>query len=162
MLNPDGVRYGNYRSNLIGRVFLLISIGVDLNRRWINPSRFLHPTIFWSKKLIKIIHMERRVALYCDIHGHSRKKNVFMYGCHSPSSDIYSHRNNSLIRLIPYLMSQRSKIFCYNDCKFANEKEKEATARIVLFKEFGIVNSYTIESTFYGSDFLKESHPSNN
>lgn len=106
--------------------------------------------------------MERRVALYCDIHGHSRKKNVFMYGCHSPSSDIYSHRNNSLIRLIPYLMSQWSKIFCYNDCKFANEKEKEATARIVLFKEFGIVNSYTIESTFYGSDFLKESHPSNN
>lgn len=24
---------------------------------------------------------EREVVLYCDFHGHSRKNNVFMYGC---------------------------------------------------------------------------------
>jgi len=41
------------------------------------------------------------------------------------------------------------------DCKFASEKEKETTARIVLFKELGILNSYTLESTFYGSDIFK-------
>jgi len=23
----------------------------------------------------------RRVAFFCDIHGHSRSKNLFMYGC---------------------------------------------------------------------------------
>lgn len=34
------------------------------------------------------------------------------------------------------------------------EKEKEATARIVLFKEFGIQNSYTLEATFYGSEHM--------
>lgn len=44
MLNPDGVIYGNYRSSLLG---------VDLNRRWKNPSKFLHPTIYYSKQLIK-------------------------------------------------------------------------------------------------------------
>lgn len=25
--------------------------------------------------------VEREVVLYCDFHGHSRKNNVFMYGC---------------------------------------------------------------------------------
>jgi murein tripeptide amidase MpaA len=96
MLNPDGVRYGHYRTSLVG---------VDLNRRWVNPSRYLHPTIFWAKKIARMLHFERKIALSCDIHGHSKKKNVFMYGCYSPSSDINAHRNNSLIKLIPYLMS---------------------------------------------------------
>lgn len=40
MLNVDGVRYGNYRTSLLG---------VDLNRRWINPHKLLHPTIFYTK-----------------------------------------------------------------------------------------------------------------
>jgi hypothetical protein len=35
------------------------------------------------------------------------------------------------------------------DCKFGNEREKESTGRLVCFKEFGILNSYTLESTFY-------------
>lgn len=38
------------------------------------------------------------------------------------------------------------------DCKFALEKEKESTARIVLFKELNIVNSYTMEASFFGSE----------
>ena len=40
MLNPDGVIYGNYRCSLLG---------VDLNRRWVNPSKILHPTIYYTK-----------------------------------------------------------------------------------------------------------------
>jgi len=36
------------------------------------------------------------------------------------------------------------------------EKDKEATARIVLFKEFGIQNSYTLEATFYGSEHFSK------
>ncbi len=44
MLNPDGVINGNYRSSLAG---------CDLNRRWKNPSKILHPTIYHTKKLIK-------------------------------------------------------------------------------------------------------------
>jgi hypothetical protein len=40
------------------------------------------------------------------------------------------------------------------------EKDKETTARIVLFKELGIVNSYTLEATFFGSEHFKK--PRNN
>lgn len=71
-LNPDGVIYGNYRCSLLG---------CDLNRKWDKPNRLLHPTIFYSKQLIRHMHMERKVTLFCDLHGHSRKKNAFFYGC---------------------------------------------------------------------------------
>ena len=97
MLNPDGVIYGHYRSSLLG---------VDLNRRWKNPSKFLHPTIYYSKQLIKWLHAFQKhpfrinnyeiggVVMTCDFHGHSRKKNVFMYGCFQPQiNDVYSITN---------------------------------------------------------------------
>ena len=47
MLNPDGVIYGNYRCSLLG---------CDLNRRWDNPNRLLHPTVYYAKKLVKHMH----------------------------------------------------------------------------------------------------------
>ena len=72
MLNPDGVIHGNYRCSLLG---------CDLNRKWPQPNRFLHPTIFHTKQLIKYLSWERKVTLYCDMHGHSRKQGVFFYGC---------------------------------------------------------------------------------
>ena len=89
MLNPDGVVYGNYRSSMLG---------VDLNRRWKNPSKFLHPTIYYTKAMIKwlmtlgpnseggVVATKQgcgNVVMACDFHGHSRKNNVFMYGCTS-------------------------------------------------------------------------------
>lgn len=75
MLNPDGVINGNYRSSLAG---------CDLNRRWKYPSPVLHPTIYYCKKLIKTFASERPLALFVDLHGHSRRKNVFMYGNTDP------------------------------------------------------------------------------
>ena len=34
------------------------------------------------KELIsKLIEDDIRITLYCDLHAHSRKYNVFMYGC---------------------------------------------------------------------------------
>ena len=44
MLNPDGVINGNYRCSLSGQ---------DLNRQWVDPSRSLHPTIFYTKMMLK-------------------------------------------------------------------------------------------------------------
>ncbi len=57
--------------------------GEDLNRRWISPSPALHPEIFHSKALLEYASRVLRVRpfVFCDLHGHSRKKNVFLYGC---------------------------------------------------------------------------------
>lgn len=157
MLNPDGVVYGNYRSSMLG---------VDLNRRWKNPSKFLHPSIYYTKSLIKWLMTQGsdispvkqscgNVVLTCDFHGHSRKNNVFMYGCVSQSQlDGVSFVQNQMMHMIPDAISQICPIFNAKDCKFALEKEKETTARIVLFKELGIINSYTLETTFFKSDLL--------
>lgn len=144
MLNPDGVYNGNYRTN---------SIGVDLNRRWINPSKILHPTLWHCKEMLRSLvsraDVTGGVALYLDMHGHSRKRNVFMYGCNYNDKE-NQFRNNNLIKIIPNLMAQRNpKMFSSSDCKFANEKDKESTGRIVVFKELGILTSYTLESTYY-------------
>ncbi|XP_077673640.1 cytosolic carboxypeptidase 1 isoform X3 [Eretmochelys imbricata] len=73
MLNPDGVINGNHRCSLSGE---------DLNRQWQNPNPDLHPTIYHAKGLLQYLAAIKHLPLvYCDYHGHSRKKNVFMYGC---------------------------------------------------------------------------------
>jgi len=51
-----------------------------LNRRWKAPSKILHPVNSAVKKLIRSFVKEREIILYCDLHGHSRRKNIFMYG----------------------------------------------------------------------------------
>ena len=141
MLNPDGVIYGNYRCSLLG---------VDLNRRWQSPNKHLHPTIFYSKRLFQAFSESHSVSLYCDLHGHSMKKNVFMYACGLRGNDPDSLRTNLLAKLIPLCLSTRNRIFSLRDTKFRLEKSKEGTARIVMFKELHIVNSYTLEASFYG------------
>lgn len=96
MINPDGVIYGNYRCSLLG---------VDLNRRWINPSKVLHPTIYHLKQMIKMFDVERKVELFTDIHGHSRKKNAFMYGCSISQVETHSNKGNATIKALPFMLS---------------------------------------------------------
>lgn len=80
MLNPDGVILGNSKSSLLG---------CDLNRRWIKPSKYLHPTIYYTKSLLKYFNKKMcepevksgGVVMYIDIHGNNKKMDMFMYGC---------------------------------------------------------------------------------
>ena len=137
MLNPDGVINGNYRCSLAG---------CDLNRRWKTPSKVLHPTIYHTKKLVKQIHQERGLILFCDLHGHSRKQNVFMYGCNNKT-------NPGETRIFPFILGKMNDYFCFEYSRFGNQKSKEATARISLYKELkSMPNVYTMESSFAGCD----------
>lgn len=137
MLNPDGVINGNYRCNLAG---------VDLNRQWKEPIKHLHPTIFAAKKMIKAFSRERKVELICDLHGHSRRKNIFMYGCDDSN---YPERT----RTFPYILSKASNFFSYKNCSFRMQKSKQSTLRIAIFNETKVLSTYTLESTFCGCDF---------
>ena len=94
MLNPDGVIYGNYRCSLVG---------CDLNRKWEKPNRLLHPTIYYSKLLIRQMHSERKVVAYMDLHGHSRKQNAFFYGCSYKNYEQEGRIKNAQLRIIPLL-----------------------------------------------------------
>lgn len=68
------------------------------------------------------------------MHGHSRKKSVFMYG---PSFPIHDHRYMRM-RVIPKLMSEKSEMFRFFSCKFRLQESKRKTARVVMWKEFNI------------------------
>ena len=137
MLNPDGVVLGNYRSCLSGS---------DLNRQFQYPDTKLHPTVAHLKSLIAQTTREHKVLAFVDMHAHSKKKSVFMYGPHYPlHSDKYY-----TMRVIPKLMSERTQMFRYYSCKFRNDKEKAKAARMVVSKEFGLANSYTLEASFHG------------
>jgi cytosolic carboxypeptidase protein 2/3 len=109
MLNPDGVINGNYRCSLAG---------CDLNRRWKTPSKLLHPTIYHVKKLAKQLHLERTLALFCDLHGHSRKNNVFMYGCNKFEDPQWT-------RIFPFMLSKLNPYFSFENSRFGIQKDKE-------------------------------------
>jgi len=141
MLNPDGVRYGNYRCSLLG---------VDLNRRWLNPSKALHPTVFYTKRMLQVFAEEHQVAFFCDFHGHSCKRNVFMYGCSKPATTFDYRKANVSAKILPLVLSSANKLVSWADCHFRMDKSKEATARSVVCSELNIMESYTIEASFYG------------
>lgn len=143
MLNPDGVIYGNYRCSLLG---------CDLNRKWEKPNRLLHPTIFYSKQLIRHMHGERKVLLFADFHGHSRKQHAFFYGCCYRNYEQEGRVKNAQLRIIPLMCCQRSSLFSFKGCGFRIEKCKESTARVVIFRELNIMNSFTLECSFFGKE----------
>lgn len=43
-------------------------------------------------------------------------------------------------------------MFDFSSCRFTIERAKESTARVVLYREFGVLNSFTLESTYCGVD----------
>lgn len=143
MINPDGVRYGNSRCSLLG---------IDLNRRWSEANEILHPEIYAAKELIKLTKEMHEVVMYCDIHSHAKKRNVFMYGCRVSNPDKAMKKKNMVARMIPMLLDKKNLNFSYKDSHFKMEKNKESTGRIVVYKEMGIVNSYTLETSFFGKD----------
>lgn len=86
--------------------------------------------------------------MMCDIHGHSRKRNSFIYGCTTAANG--SFLSWTKVRLLPRIMARRSEMFNYRNCKFKLENNKLGTARVVGWKEMTITNSFTLENSFYG------------
>ncbi|ETM49201.1 hypothetical protein, variant [Phytophthora nicotianae P10297] len=141
ILNPDGVYYGNSRCGLSA---------CDLNRQWQTPSKALHPTIFHAKELLVKERSTRGVAFYCDMHGHSRKKNVFMYGCDT------KRKPNPAARMFAKVFSMQQtakKYISFPHCSFKVSKDKETTARVVVANELKINWSFTLEASFCGASY---------
>ena len=92
----------------------------------------------------------RDVNMYIDLHGHSRKYNVFMYGCDEKK------KAKPLVRAFPKFFSLHpvgGKYVNYADCSFHVRKGRESTARVVVSKELNIPLSFTLEATFCGSNY---------
>jgi cytosolic carboxypeptidase protein 2/3 len=101
MLNPDGVAVGNYRCSLSGQ---------DLNRQWAGATSRVFPEIYYTKQMFKKTLDSRKIFMFVDVHGHSRKKNIFMYGCHNKNTD---KKNQE--KVFPLLMSSKHGSFSFED-----------------------------------------------
>ncbi|KER24734.1 hypothetical protein T265_07684 [Opisthorchis viverrini] len=136
MLNPDGVIVGNYRCSLSG---------CDLNRKYHSDLKRFFPTVWHAKEMVMNTMQDYAVLVYCDFHGHSRKQQMFIYGCRSLNPETRFHD-----RVFPAMLSKNApNLFDYSKCRFTVQKEKEGTGRVVMWRT-GILNSYTLEATFCG------------
>ncbi|NXX16842.1 CBPC2 carboxypeptidase, partial [Podargus strigoides] len=139
MLNPDGVVVGNSRCSLAGR---------DPNRAYGTGLRDTFPGVWHLRAMVERLLAEREVVLYCDFHGHSRKNNVFMYGCDGGGAGAGSRLHQ---RIFPLMLSKNAPDkFSFPSCKFQVQKSKAGTGRVVMWR-MGVSNSYTMEVAFGGS-----------
>ncbi|XP_040464809.1 cytosolic carboxypeptidase 2 [Falco naumanni] len=139
MLNPDGVVVGNSRCSLAGR---------DPNRAYRTALRSSFPSVWHLRAMVERVLAEREVVLYCDFHGHSRKNNVFMYGCDSGRAGAGPRLCQ---RVFPLMLSKNAPDkFSFLSCKFKVQKSKAGTGRVVMWR-MGVSNSYTMEAAFGGS-----------
>jgi len=139
MLNPDGVVMGNTRYSVEGD---------DLNRCWDNPLIDIHPAIHSLKEMLKVITSENEIKMYCDLHGHSKKYNSFIYACHHVANA--THGSWLSTRLLARILSQKCKMFDYYQCLYSVKPDKLNTGRVIVWKEFKVTNSFTLESSIFG------------
>ncbi|RZF43046.1 hypothetical protein LSTR_LSTR001224 [Laodelphax striatellus] len=138
MLNPDGVIVGNNRCSLTGR---------DLNRQYRTVIRETYPPVWHTKLMIRRLMEECGIAMYCDLHAHSRKHNIFIYGCENKRYvDKRLHE-----QVFPLMLHKNAADkFSFENCKFRIQRSKEGTGRVVIWM-MGVANSYTMEASFGGS-----------
>uniref|UniRef100_A0A663F3K6 Cytosolic carboxypeptidase 2 n=1 Tax=Aquila chrysaetos chrysaetos TaxID=223781 RepID=A0A663F3K6_AQUCH len=139
MLNPDGVVVGNSRCSLAGR---------DPNRAYGTALCGSFPGVWHLRAMVERVLAEREVVLYCDFHGHSRKNNVFMYGCDGGGAGAGLRLCQ---RVFPLMLSKNAPDkFSFPSCKFKVQKSKAGTGRVIMWR-MGVSNSYTMEAAFGGS-----------
>ncbi|KAK9303389.1 hypothetical protein QLX08_004884 [Tetragonisca angustula] len=139
MLNPDGVIVGNNRCSLSGK---------DLNRQYRTVMRESYPSVWHTKLMIRRLLEECGVAIYCDLHAHSRKHNIFVYGCESKRTASQTKLSEQVFPLM--LHKNAADKFSFENCKFHVEKGKEGTGRVVVWS-MGVQNSYTMEASMGGT-----------
>ncbi|XKL64807.1 hypothetical protein PGB90_004893 [Kerria lacca] len=130
----------------------------DLNRKWSQPNRQLHPSIYHTKGLLDYCTriLKKIPFIFCDFHGHSRRKNVFFFGCNNQESWLEADRNLPNVGiehlLLPHLMENCSPAFSSELCNYRVERSRESTARVTVWREFGVRRSYTMETSYCGCD----------
>jgi hypothetical protein len=146
LLNIDGVILGNNRCSVAGN---------DMNRCWGNPDKVQEPIIYKLKSELNEIYKlgKNQILIFCDLHGHSRLYNSFMFACHKGTGTLCSWTK---ARLLPRILAKHCHIFNYHLCSFKVEPRKASTARIIVWKEFKVVNSFTLESSQYAYDLGNE------
>ena len=137
MLNSDGVILGNFRYN---------SKGIDLNRMWNEENIEICPTIYYVHQIIKKTLISREIYFFCDFHGHSVKKNFFLYSCKEKREN-----NNNYIKyhelVFSHIFNRENIYFDKKSCYNKIHPSKMKTARAVMKLKYGVDLSYCLETS---------------
>ena len=146
MVNPDGIVAGNYRCTTQGkdpnRFFFADDdpegkhriIEVELVRAFMEQH--FNP---------KDINKRSKLSMFLDIHAHSGQRDIFVYAPNVPNS-----ADQENIKMFPAILDEISPYFNYDGCKFGNEKYKKNCARLGVYRDYALHNTYTIESSCWG------------
>lgn len=129
----------NFRSSLSNEVKSLVS--VDELSSCDNYSKLL------------MSPDESGLFLYIDMHGHTSKKGIFMYGNH------FENMNMKIeCMLFPKLITLYSQHFLFDSCNFTEKNmyvkdrrdgsSREGCGRVAVFKATGLIRSYTLECNY--------------
>ena len=97
------------------------------------------------------------MGLYVDLHGHSSKPGVFVYGVEAKQwREWYAgHPKNPppphSELIFPSLLQERCNLFDLEACEYKLRPSKYGTGRAVFWRHFGIEHSFTIECSFGGA-----------
>lgn len=81
--------------------------------------------------------------MYLDFHGHSGKKNMFMFG---PSYNL-TQALYYKCRILPKILSNITPIFRYYGCTYDIPNDKKSTARAVMLSELMLPVVFTVETS---------------
>ena len=94
---------------------------------------------------MEVAGRNKGIEIFCDLHGHNRKYNCFFYGCNKASDEgILSWTKT---RLLPKIFAAEEEIFDFKSCTFKQDKHKMNTARVVVWRDMNVTNSFTLETS---------------
>ena len=105
----------------------------------------IHPMLTQSQckaLLAKARRSSVKLTFICDLHGHSKKKDAFVYGCNTEDRKEQAY---------PLLFSRRNEDFSFQKSSFKVKKSKRGTGRVVGNRELGVMCCYTLEASFAGA-----------
>ena len=141
VLNPDGVYRGNFRVD---------QNGINLNRCYLEPSLLQHPSIYAVKNYFLYLPS---IKYYFDLHAHVSKRSCFVFGNYLPP-EIFPEN-----QVFAKLIELNTPYFEFSECDFSEKSmaskdpkdyhSKEGSGRVALYKSTGIIQSFTVECSYY-------------
>ena len=102
---------------------------------------------YLKEKFPKDKDQDSKLKMFLDIHAHSAQTSIFVF---CPQAE--TQEDNDMIKRFPMILDNTSPYFEFDHCKFGNEKYKKNCARLGVFRDFDLNNSFTIEASCYGYD----------
>lgn len=141
MINPDGVSIGNSSCSLSG---------CNLDYVWDSPDRFIHPEVFYTKRIIQNLMNNNQIELTCELKGHSSEEGCFIYG-NTPKKATFAELRE--IRMFPRMMYDLLNGFVEENCRFKFDASCDCMPFRAFSNQFGISKSYSLFISMKGSNF---------